>query len=606
MYNINFFNKVSVSLIPLIAASTLACRPNWFHDAERRTTNEFEAPRQAPNDAPAATALMPRDITPAEPRPVFGGGEATAPEHTTAAPIVAEAAPWTLQPQPAVPPPALPVISVAATPVPAPIVDELPTADVPVTLAPVEGATTIEKGPMPIDYGNLYWLGDGYDALSGQRRVSCLDSEQIQYRAYPVHQSYDTLDIVYSVEELASKLNVEFNAEVSGTYENVTATPAAKTNILKETEISSAAIVAVAEFRYVKDHVAVYGARPSLAPARAASLATDPLEFRGQCGDKFTRSLKRGAALVLVFKAVQIKQLYHDASQVQEAIKIGMNQLFGVSTSLTVTVDQRLILNSFRISARCYSEGASAHPCADNQLNIAGVTLGDAAVLERIAAAKKALAADVEAGSALAVLDEEFERYAVPAAQRLKLPDDVYFNYAEHLKMIQGWLKVEDQLNSICAAVPGVADACDEARVSLGEDIANCADQNLWPRAACRAPTALDFANVRRLGDAGLVDLFADGGARGQSVHLDFSHLFGRQSVLRPYVLYSLHTERDAGLADRLSSVRQQLKNGWRLVFYEHPDGSGRSITLSEGTASYVDAAWFNDKASSFRLLREL
>jgi hypothetical protein len=459
--------------------------------------------------------------------------------------------------------------------------------------------------PSPVDYAATFWLGDGYDALSGARRASCLDYSQIELRSYPVNQSYDTLELVLNREELSRKLDVELNAEASGAWTGITASASVKASILRETEISNSSFVALARFRFLKNRVSLYQSIAPLHPDRLADLLADKALFREECGDKFTRSVRMGAELILVITAQQIQSTQHSATQVTEALKVGFGTAFSVNQSTSLTRDQKQILDNFYVSTRCYTNGASPLPCIDNGLNISGASFGDATTLDRINGAKRSLAAEIAAGDKLVVLDEELERYPLPAAARGQPPELVFVDYSSQLKNIQSWLRLESRIQLICDSLPDLEAACYEARQTLASAIDACADASQWPRGLCRAPQDQDLAFVKAQADGGSITLFEHGSLRGRSLTLAFHDLFDRESKIKPGLLYDLGGQRFGWFVDILSSANAFLRSGWQVVFYEHPDGSGRTWTVDPRVQGYTDAArGFNDQASAFRLIR--
>ena len=445
------------------------------------------------------------------------------------------------------------------------------------------------------DYGSLFWVGDGYDVLTGSRRNSCLDQATLAFRKYPINQAYDNMEMVFSKADLARKLSVDVNVEASTVYNGISLAPSIKSNILHETELTSTSVVAVASFLYIKDQVLVYNSIPPLAADRALDLQTDPASFRSQCGDKFTRSIRTGASMILIIRAEQVGQTAHDLTMVQETFKLGFGELFGLSPSVTVTSEQKDILSHYRVSTTCYSEGVSAHICADHQLDMSGVNFSDASVVSRIGAAKGTLASEVQSGLPLAAVDEQVEVYPVPSALKSKNPKDVFVDYRPNLDKIQQWIKLEEQVHTICASVPQLDDSCNLAKAVIAEALDVCARQSLWPFTQCRAPGRHEFPVVLEA---------ADGRATGRGLVLDFSSLFSRDARYQANVAYNLGDDR-FDFANILSSITQTLKNGWQLVLFSGVDGTGMQWAVQPGMPSYLDMPLgFNDQVVSFRLQR--
>lgn len=458
----------------------------------------------------------------------------------------------------------------------------------------------------PADPRELHWLGDGYDVLSGERKGSCLDFDAVTFRSYPINQAFDTMDLVFSKSEMAKKLSTNINAEISGTYRGVSFSPSLKATILRETNVTGNVLVAVASFIYAKDQISIYESVPGLDPARSDLLAKDKEGFRRQCGDKFSKSIRTGAALFLIVRAEQLSETSHSQSEIQQAFKVGLGQLFGISPSVAVTNDQKTILNRFRLSTRCYSDGVSGRPCADHQLNLSSFTLGDMPIFEKVSAAKKALVSEAMERKVTAVLDEQMDFYPFPRGDEHRGVFDVFFDYRPYLSNIRQWLFIEDKVQSICHSLyrDVWADECRAASDAISEALTACAEQAEWSQGLCRAPESQAFADLLALDNGGWVELWDYPGAQGRSVRLSFAGLLRRGAGIRPNVIYSLHDDR-FNFADQLSSAVVHLEKGWQLVLYEHVDGTGSKWVIQPGPEHTIDfPRWFGNKASSFVVKR--
>jgi len=458
----------------------------------------------------------------------------------------------------------------------------------------------------PKDGSSTNWVGDGYDTLSGQRRASCLDNTKTVIRTYPLNRAVDTLYMVGSRSELAEKLNLEVSAEASGTYKTVTGNGSVKTAIVRETSISSNSVTAIAEYRYLKDEIMVYDSLPSMAEAKIALLQQDKVNFRRECGDKFTRKIRTGASLYLIFKADKVVQSSNNQNQVESALKLGFGSLLGANGSTKLSEEQKKIVSNYTISCKCYSEGTSAHPCADNMLNATGVDVDDKdnTILERIKSAKMALANDIDNGRNIVTVSEELEKYDVPAVFGSKGLFEVFFDYRGYLEKIQEWLKIEDQVTPLCDATKFLVAECTAAQAQISGAIENCAEMRNVLAGSCQSPVAGQFDALLSANSAGEVVLCEDGGCNGRKLALRFDHLYSGYAEVYPNTLYSLHDDRFR-FADIVSCYwAGSLKPGWQLVLYEHPDGGGRQAVISAGTVYGNTPKKFNDKASAFRLER--
>jgi hypothetical protein len=357
---------------------------------------------------------------------------------------------------------------------------------------------------------------------------------------------------------------------------------------------------------YSKDLISIYESLPAMESSRTAALLESKEQFRQQCGDKFTKSIRTGAALFLIVRAEQVSETSHSQSEIQQAFKAGLGQLFGISPSVIVTSEQRSILSRLRLSTRCYSDGVSGHPCADNQLNLASFHVSDVPIFERVSAAKKALATEAMERKVTAVLEEEMDYYPVPSEHRGRIPFEEFFNYRPYLSKIREWITVEDQVQSICQSLYRDlwTDECHMVTDELSRSLAVCAEQDEWAQGLCRSPKADEFESVLSLDNGGWIEFWDGPGAQGRSFRLDLSDLLGREARLRPNVYYSLHEDR-FDFADLTSSMSVHLEKGWQIVLYEHVDGMGSKWVLPAGAQQTITfPRWFNNKVSSFVIRR--
>ena len=458
----------------------------------------------------------------------------------------------------------------------------------------------------PKDGSSTNWVGDGYDTLSGQRRASCLDKTKTVIRTYPLNRAVDTLYMVGSRSELAEKLNLEVSAEASGIYKVVTGNGSVKTAIIRETSISSNSVTAIAEYRYLKDELMVYDSIPTMAADKIALLEQDKAAFRRECGDKFTRVIRTGGSLFLIFKAEKTEQTTSSQTQVENAIKLGFGALIGANVSSKLSNEQKQIVSKFQISCKCYSEGTSAHPCADNMLNTTGLSLdgADNSILERIKSAKMALANDIDNGRNIVTVAEELEQYEFPAVFGNKGLFEVFFDYRSFLEKIQSWLKAEDPVSSLCSAVNFLGEECAQAATQISTNIENCAIQRNLLAGSCISPKPDEFANILSVNNAGEVVLCEHGGCNGRKLTLRFDNLYTGYGAIYPNVLYDLRSA-PFGFNDMVSCYHAGgLKPGWKLTLFEHPDGGGRQAQIPAGLVYGDVPGGFNDKASAFKLER--
>lgn len=463
------------------------------------------------------------------------------------------------------------------------------------------------------DYSK-YKIADGYDALAGISRASCLDKDKTTIRTYQINQGTDTLYLVSSKSEMAEKLGVNTNLELSGTKGDLNGSLTSKLAILSESQVTSGSYTAIAEYKYIKDEISVYNSVPEMNPEMVTLLQkSGPLAFRQMCGDKFYKSLKTGASLYLVFKAEKITENNHRQVDVENSLNVALGSIFGLKGSAQVNYDQKKILQNFRISSKCYSEGTSAHPCADNMLNSPAIDLDETnkAIVDAIKSAKMALANDIDSKNNIVVVSENLADYDVPALLASKRHNEVFYDYKPNLNTLQAWLKMQERVQNICAKAPNSFDLCEQTNKFIAKQMELCALQRFFDGKSCRLPTQSDVAPVMGMNDAGTVTFFEHGKAQGRSVTLMFDDIYGIKgddTRLLANTIYNIRDDRfGVGMEDILSNFNSMgLKKGWQVAVFEHADGQGRKYIVKPGlNLGHFGPDGFNDLMSSFRLERD-
>jgi hypothetical protein len=462
------------------------------------------------------------------------------------------------------------------------------------------------------DY-NKYKIADGYDALAGIARASCLDKEKTIIRSYQVNQGTDTLYLVSSKSEMADRLGISTNLEISGGRGDLTGSLSSKISIINETQVTAGSYTAIAEYKYIKDEISVYNSVPEMNPDMVTLLQkSGPLAFRQMCGDKYYKSIKTGASLYLVFKAEKISETENKQVDVENSLKIALGSIFGVNGSAQVNSSHKQVLQNFRISSTCYSEGTSAHPCADNMLNSPAVDLDETnkAIVDAIKSAKMALANDIDSKNNIVVVSENIIDYDVPALLEGKTYSDVFYDYRPNLVTIRSWLKQQEKVQNICKKAPNSANTCEETNKVIMKQMDLCALQRNFAAKACRMPAAGDIQPAMALGQAGSLMLYEDGGAQGRSVLLNFDDIYGISGDDTKLLVNTMYNIRDDRFGQRMEDVLSSftagnLKKGWQLTLFEHPNGVGRSYIIRAGQV-YGDFGWpLSDAVSSFILKRD-
>ena len=455
----------------------------------------------------------------------------------------------------------------------------------------------------PDDSGELFRLGDGYDALTGERRDFCLDPKEVEVRASNINRAVDRVDIVTTHSELAKKLNLEVNAEASGVFKLFSGSASTKVSILKETAITSDSVLALAQYSYQTEQKEVYNTNPSLSSKHKGLLASDKLKFRRTCGDKYTNRVTLGATLYLVFKAERLIETSHSRQEIEAAMKIGFGKVFGLNASTNLTTTQKEILQSFSVSTRCYSEGGSPLICAEHQLEVGDISGNTSTVAQKIAAAKSKLANEI--------IEAEYPVAVAESSIPYMVPDDidgrhwdVFTDYRPYLNTIQLWLDLEAEITKMCNDIYFYEQECEDGKELIAKNLENCALQYNWPYDTCTEPTAADLWDIRTADYGGVAVLYQHSGRSGAKLTLKFDDLFDPHSTgLRANKLYDLR-QSPFYFNDTMTAYTAMIARGWKLILYEHPDGTGRRHEITR-THNLNVGDEFNDRASAFKLERE-
>ena len=448
-------------------------------------------------------------------------------------------------------------------------------------------------------------LGEGYDALTGGRKSSCLGEGALTYWGEGINRVEDTVDLISSGEELAKKLQIQMNGGASGVARVFSGGASIATQIVRETGFSSQTFVGLARYRWTKSGKEINQALPPLRPEMEVLLDRNPEEFRRHCGDGFVRRVELGADLYLVIEAKQHVYTSHDHRDIKSAVSMGFSRLLGLSGASRMTQEQRRMLQNFSFSAKCYSLGGAPEVCGKHSLTLSDISSLHSRFPSQVKAAKLAMAESAREGQFLVALKEVHEPYGKPFHREREKYWDVFYDYRARLVKLQSWLLKESLIKRICASNKAIADLCYQKRRKIADNIEYCALQELWNDQDCSFSHNDDFHEILASGDAGEITFFEHIHLRGRSLTLDLNGLFNEENRIRPGVLYNVHENGLGPFSDRASSIVLKLNPGWKVLLYEHINGEGRGWPLNDSYPSGIDAPrWFNDRFSSFRIVQ--
>lgn len=479
--------------------------------------------------------------------------------------------------------------------------------------APVSPPRNLEHAEAKAQQQRPLSLGLGYDLLSGKRRGACTTAPEVgeDFRTIPLNQTYETLDLVASPAALRQALDLDVDA---GLFQQVSDTGqhGSRGEIYRQAHFDSKKAYAIASFRVLRDEISLVKAQADLTLASKKLLADRDVEaFREQCGDAYIAKIHTGAQIFLVLEIQRPIVRESDLFTNRSALQMALGQLLGQAQG-QLTAAERESLKGARVSSRCFVEGARPEICADFGLSLENVDLLSGALAQPIAHAKKALAVDVLEHNLSTIVAASKVAYAMPEPLGEGVDAIAFLPTAKESAALRGWLDMEDRVTRICRFLRHIEDDCAHALAQITSGAFTCTTPATLED--CHRPSDEDFAAILEFGQGGSITLWEHGkGARrdqeahgfGRSLTLDFEDLLSPDSMLLPDVIYSLHSEVFENFGDIISTMDHQLKNGWRLVLFEHPDGTGRSNAVSQLDDEHVDVRrGFNDRASAFRLER--
>lgn len=405
------------------------------------------------------------------------------------------------------------------------------------------GASTEIRSARPLDEGQTFRLGQGYDRLSGERRpVSCLDPTKYTIRQYASQVVNTTFELVETKEELAKQLNIEVNAEASGSYGSASGEISNKTNILKNANFSSRSMMGIMKFEYYAAQLDLEATESPFTAESLSTLSSSKENFRLTCGDAYTRSVKTGAATyVLVHVSSESSEITQD-TQTKTSVKAAFGELMSASATASVGDKTKQTLSKFSISSSCSSYGVDVDVCA-GAVNIGS---GDdiSGLVGFINKAKADTANSVSKHPELLVaIAETFEDYPKPLDKASLPRAEVFLDYSSHLHDILTLIGKELAMSAACEnrSLPG----CDNWESSYAKLISSCARQREWPD--CKPDQAPPVPEIpveqrdcpaytfRKASRHTFVEFALPTGAPGQTIQIDHKGAYYKYVFPRCY-----------------------------------------------------------------------
>ena len=349
-----------------------------------------------------------------------------------------------------------------------------------------------------------YNAGDGYDLLTGEIKGACLtDFNPGAFQADPYNSVIDTTDVVSSREELARKLGMEANAEMSATSVGGPKV-SLKASILRDAKFSKKNITLLWRFEHSSQQVYIPTAQVTYKPEVENWLKQkDKERFRDNCGDRYIDSVTVGASLYLVFSVEAVSHDYIDVNKMSSEIEGSFKGLFSAKKGATIDSEKKKTLQNLRISTSCRSSGLTASPCSINDLNVIGMELTDETIGRlnaAIAKARDTVRDEVNAGKNRVEIGRTYRTYPVP--QGLGSFADTFFHVETYQGRLEKWLKMEGEKNEICSVSETTKAECERLGHVFKKSIDACSQNQLLGK-QCMDPAAGLLNNLKQLAQSG-------------------------------------------------------------------------------------------------------
>ena len=449
---------------------------------------------------------------------------------------------------------------------------------------------------------NFHGVGDSLDRLSGERMASCLAMEDVDLRERYVNETETSFFLASTRTELAEKLGIKINAEVSANYGLFSSKLTSATDVLKTSKFSETALVGVYRFRYKFKEYRTSFDRLKLLGAMKTLLQDDNRSFRLSCGDGYTNSMIFGSELYIVFN-LRHKQ-NHNLNQVhtKNALEAAFGSFLKTSVETSVEKERQKLLNNLEISIDCVAVGLPMESCVlpngsiQNNAELATITDFISRANEQL------LKVDNDDYVDIAF---EFQAYD-PPSDMTNLPyHQVFFDMTDYEDKVLSLINAEQKVEKHCAQKESYQ-PCEDARRKLRMQITDCAQQPRW--ASCR----VDFGFLKHLpaiemytpGRVTLVENRENGRISGRQITLDFNNKNkypGEDGFIEFDTLYSLPA---FGMRYNIATgYFSELADGYILCVYTDYDQYD-FWQIGSHDGRWHNFTWMNDDADYFRLVK--
>lgn len=462
----------------------------------------------------------------------------------------------------------------------------------------------------PSGGSDTVWLGDGINALNGERMPTCLNLRSLRKQTKRLANTQDSFEFVHNYYDYWKKMQTSGSIGGSGVFNSFTLGASVSASSDHQVFITKDDLVAIGTFKFLREEQSLYNARPSFAPYFNKMVGKNRGLFRMLCGDRYTQSVALGGSMRIVFNAKKRDNKKYQKDTVEATLNLGFTNIFSINSSMKFSKEQQEILRSYSLSMKCYTSGVKADVCARYNLNTTFDFDADAVSLQgRLNEARQRMAAEVDAGKDLVIVNEKTADYLAPIDQctlggdeACPTPESLYYNYRPRVDTAYRILSTLEKMSSICMATDYWKNRCRKVETQLTDAIRKCSQSNA-PCEEVRDRTEMDI--LLSALDPGSFSLWHNPD-RKKDIYT--AYLKGGD-INGPYLSNTFYTFRDIGwgkLNDEATSVEVNLKPGWTVRFWEHIQIDRRGHSLDMRGRDYhrdLKKQGMNDKLSAFELI---
>lgn len=329
---------------------------------------------------------------------------------------------------------------------------------------------------MTVFADNFYSVGDSLDRLSAEKMASCLAMEDVALYERYVNETETKFFVASTRTELAEKLGVKVNAQVSANYGLFSSKVTSATEVLKTSKFSETALVGVYRFRYSFKEYQTSFDRLELSDSMKDLLQKDKRDFRLKCGDGYLDSIVFGSELYVIFNLRHKQNHNLNKLYTRNAVEAAFGSF--VSTSVETEVEKKRdeLIKNLEISIDCVAVGLPKESCVlpnesiKESANLEAMTNFISSANEQVL---KATANDYVG------ISYSFQEYDPPPTLANNSYNEVFLDISAYEAAVLELIRAEQKVEKHCSQKDSYQ-PCSQAKRELKIQIADCARQPRW------------------------------------------------------------------------------------------------------------------------------